>query len=212
MKSDFLEKEFLNNSIKIVDGVLYSSSPHVVVDIMSTDEDLIMEESAKILCQNKGTVLNVGFGLGIIDNYIRDFKPKEHHIIEIHPQIYDLAIKDKFHQTSFLHLGNWEDIVNQFMLKNKKFDAIYFDTYTFNRDKKQWAMFGNIVDKILNKGGIFSYFNDNASKIEKIEDILKPLNWEKNIKYIPFSKIKKQTNKKNILVSKRPYELIWFKK
>jgi hypothetical protein len=98
------------------------------------------------------------------------------------------------------------------MLKNKKFDAIYFDTYTFNRDKKQWAMFGDIVDKILNEGGIFSYFNDNASKIEKIEDVLKPLNWEKNVKYIPFSKIKKQTNKKNILVSKRPYELIWFKK
>ena len=205
-------KEYLENEVIFTETDLKSKYIDCDCPIMATNESELMKESADILCSNNGSVLNVGFGLGIIDNYIRNFKPKEHHIIEIHPQIYDLAIKDKFNQTSFLHLGNWEDIVNQFVLKNKKFDAIYFDTYTFNRDKKQWAMFGNIVDKILNKGGIFSYFNDNASKIEKIEDILKPLNWEKSIKYIPFSKIKKQTNRKNILISKRPYELIWFKK
>ena len=67
-----MEQEYLNNDINIIDGILYSSSPNVSVDIMSTDEDLIMEESANILCQNRGTVLNVGFGLGVIDNYIKN--------------------------------------------------------------------------------------------------------------------------------------------
>ena len=212
MKSDFLEKEFLSNNIEITDGVLYSSSPHVVLDIMSTDEDLIMEESANILCQNLGTVLNVGFGLGIIDNYIRKHNPKEHHIIEIHPKVYNLAIQQGFDKTAKLYLGDWQDIIQEFILKGKKFDAIYFDTYTFNRDKKQWAIFGSVVNKILNKGGTFSYFNDNASKIEKIEDILEPLKWEKNKKYIPYSKIIKRVKRDKPMVSKRPYELIWYKK
>lgn len=207
-----MEQEYLNNDINILDGVLYSSSPNIVVDIMSTDEDLIMEESANILCQNKGTVLNIGFGLGIIDNYIKKHNPKEHHIIEIHPKVYNLAIQQGFNKTAKLYLGDWQDIIQEFILKGKKFDAIYFDTYTFNRDKKQWAMFGKIVDKILNLDGIFAYYNNNASKIEKIEDILEPLKWEKNKKYIPYSKILKRVKRDKPIVSKRPYELIWYKK
>lgn len=207
-----MEQEYLNNDINIKDGVLYSSSPNIVVDIMSTDEDLIMEESANILCQNKDTVLNIGFGLGVIDNYIKKHAPKEHHIIEIHPKVYDLAVQQGFDKTAKLYLGDWQDIIQKFILEEKKFDAIYFDTYTFNRDKKQWAMFGKIVDKILNPNGIFAYYNNNASKIEKIEDILKPLKWEKNKKYIPYSKILKRIKRNKPMISKRPYELIWYKK
>tara|TARA_Y100000592_G_C5382130_1_gene273950 strand:- start:78 stop:704 length:627 start_codon:yes stop_codon:yes gene_type:complete len=205
-----VEQEYLSNSIDIIDGVLYSSSPNIVVDIMSTDEDLIMEESANILCQNLGTVLNVGFGLGIIDNYIRQHNPKEHHIIEIHPEVYNLAIQQGFNKTAKLYLGDWQDIIQEFILKGKKFDAIYFDTYTFNRNKKQWAMFGKAVNKILKPNGIFSYFNNNASKGEKIEDILKSFKWKKNKKYIPYSKILKRIKRKKPMISKRPYELIWF--
>ena len=41
-----------------------------------------MKETSDILCSNGGSVLNVGFGLGIIDTYIRNHNPKEHHIIE----------------------------------------------------------------------------------------------------------------------------------
>ena len=199
-----MEKEYLNHDINIIDGVLYSTSPNIVADIMSIDEDLIMKESASVLCQSKGTVLNIGFGLGIIDNYIKKHNPKEHHIIEIHPQVYDLAIQQGFDKTAKLYLGDWQDIVTEFLLKDKKFDAIYFDTYTFNRDKKQWAMFGGIVDKILNPGGIFAYYNNNASKIEKIENVLQPLKWEKNKKYIPYSKIVKNVKRNNPMISKRP--------
>lgn len=207
-----MEQEYLNNDINIIDGILYSSSPNVSVDIMSTDEDLIMEESANILCQNRGTVLNVGFGLGVIDNYIKRHNPKEHHIIEIHPKVYDLAVQQGFNKTAKLYLGDWQDIIQEFILKEKKFDAIYFDTYTFSREKKQWAMFGKIVNKILNPNGIFSYFNDIASKSEKIEDILKPFKWEKNKKYIPYSQIIKRVKRDKPMIAKRPYELIWYKK
>lgn len=207
-----MEKEYLNNDINIIDGILYSSSPNVSVDIMSIDEDLIMEESANILCQNEGTILNVGFGLGVIDNYIKRHNPKEHHIIEIHPKVYNLAIQQGFNKTAKLYLGDWQDIIQEFILKGKKFDAIYFDTYTFSREKKQWAMFGKIVNKILNPNGIFSYFNDIASKSEKIEDILENLKWEKNKKYIPYSQIIKRVKRDKPMIAKRPYELIWYKK
>ncbi len=207
-----MEQEYLNNDINILDGVLYSSSPNIPVDIMSIDEDLIMEESANILCQNKGTVLNVGFGLGVIDNYIKRQNPKEHHIIEIHPKVYDLAVQQGFDKTAKLYLGDWQDIVKKFIFQGKKFDAIYFDTYTFSKDKKQWAMFGKIVDKILNTNGIFSYFNNTASKVEKIEDILETLKWEKNKKYISYSQIIKRVKRDTPMIAKTPYELIWYKK
>ena len=157
-------------------------------------------------------MLNIGFGLGVIDNYIKKHNPKEHHIIEIHPQVYDLAIQQGFNKIAKLYLGDWQDIIQEFILKGKKFDAIYFDTYTFSREKKQWAMFGKIVNKILNPNGIFSYFNNIASKSEKIEDILENLKWEKNKKYIPYSQIIKRVKRDKPMIAKRPYELIWYKK
>ena len=56
--------------------------------IMMDWEDPIMEKSAEIICQNGGRVLNVGFGMGIIDSYIEEYDIEEHWIIEAHPDVY----------------------------------------------------------------------------------------------------------------------------
>ena len=37
-----------------------------------------------------------------IDNYIKKHDPKEHHIIEIHPKVYDLAVQQGFDKTAKL--------------------------------------------------------------------------------------------------------------
>jgi len=45
-----------------------------------------MEKTAKILCPKEGlSVLNVGFGLGLMDEALQKYKPAHHTIVEAHP-------------------------------------------------------------------------------------------------------------------------------
>ena len=56
--------------------------------VMAEWENEIMHASARALCegQDEGfAVLNVGFGLGIIDEAIQKYRPGRHVIIEPHP-------------------------------------------------------------------------------------------------------------------------------
>jgi ankyrin repeat protein len=57
--------------------------------VMMSWEAPLMRAHAAIICASKGDVLNVGFGMGIIDGYIRDeHTTKTHTIIEAHPDVY----------------------------------------------------------------------------------------------------------------------------
>jgi protein arginine N-methyltransferase 2 len=51
----------------------------------------IMERSAEIVCHNHGDVLNVGFGMAIIDTAIQKQGITTHTIIEAHPQVIEKA-------------------------------------------------------------------------------------------------------------------------
>ena len=62
--------------------------------IMMEWEREIMEASARAICINGGDILNVGFGMGIIDSYIQLLKPKTHWIIEGHPEVQKKIIED----------------------------------------------------------------------------------------------------------------------
>lgn len=72
----------------------YDDSIGVLLDdkgapVMMKWEREIMKASAEILLPNigKGRVLNVGFGMGIIDGYLQDRKPESHVIVEAHPAV-----------------------------------------------------------------------------------------------------------------------------
>ena len=57
--------------------------------VMMEWEREIMRASAEILLPGigKGRVLNIGFGMGIIDGYLQDRKPDSHVIVEAHPAV-----------------------------------------------------------------------------------------------------------------------------
>ena len=188
-------KEYLENDVIFTETELISNAFCKSCPIMGTNESELMKETADILCSNSGSVLNIGFGLGIIDTYIRNNNPKEHHIIEAHPQVCEKAKEMGFD----VYCGKWEDIIKDFIKEGKTFDSIYFDTYVFNfKEYPQWAPFTKVVPKLLNPNGIYSYFNDTASKIEKVEEIIETFGWKKHIKVIPKSTVHKS------------YELIWY--
>ena len=148
--------------------------------IMHNWETPLMAIDAKQICSKGGSILNIGYGMGIIDRFIRDYNPKKHTIIEVHPLIADNAIKEGFKNVL---VGDWYDIVKGL---DETFDAIYFDTFCFD-NRPDWKIFAKYhVDRLLKPGGIFSYFNRGAAKKQGVEDICRKMGWNKRTITIDF--------------------------
>lgn len=154
--------EYLSTPLRYKNGVLTSNALEGdLCSIMDNQEDLIMEKSAEVLFKNKPkSVLNIGHGLGIIDSYIKLHNPESHTIVDIHPDAVKFAKSKGFNQVVNMDWRNYAEICIQ---KGVKFDSIYFDTYNLNILKHEWIDFGKVVDSILNKGGIFCWFNGFAA-------------------------------------------------
>lgn len=79
------------------------------------------------------TVLNVGFGMGIIDTALQDIGPPyQHHIIEAHPDVYQKMVRDGWttrRQGVHVHFGKWQDVIPKLIEQGLQMDAIFFDTY-----------------------------------------------------------------------------------
>ena len=94
--------QYLNQKVIYTDdGRLLDEEGNAVM--MGWEID-IMEDIAKILCKNKGKILNVGFGLGLIDEFIELEKPKEHWIIEAHPDVINYMKTDKKNYNNKINL------------------------------------------------------------------------------------------------------------
>jgi protein arginine N-methyltransferase 2 len=142
--------------------------------IMMEWERPIMEKSAEIVCRNKGRVLNVGFGMGLIDSFIQTHGVDEHWIIEPHLDVFTKMMDDGWHlkpNVRILH-GDWQ----WFMKYLPKFDGIYIDTWA----EEIWDFQRN-VPNMLKPDGIFSFFNnprgdENGIHMTQTEfDILTPI-------------------------------------
>ena len=63
----------------------------------------LMAAHAEVICRGSGDVLNVGFGMGIIDTYIQGYAPRSHTIIEaVRPHRFSHA-RPTTHPTSWLN-------------------------------------------------------------------------------------------------------------
>lgn len=121
--------------------------------IMMEWEKPIMEKSAEIICKNGGRVLNVGFGMGLIDNAIEEYPISEHWIIEPHLDVFTKMMDEGWHlkpNVRILH-GDWQ----WFMKYLPKFDGIYIDTWD-----EEIHDFHRNVPNMLSPDGIYSYFNN----------------------------------------------------
>ena len=121
--------------------------------IMMEWERPIMKKSADIICEKKGKVLNVGFGMGIIDGYIQEHNVEQHWIIEPHLDVYTKMFQDGWHLKPNVRImfGDWQWYIKYLPM----FDGIYFDTWDDNGGD-----FLVNVPNILKDDGVFSYFNN----------------------------------------------------
>ncbi len=144
--------------------VLKTQSDKFVMMIWETD---LMKQHALRVTQIYGHVLEIGFGMGISAQFIQDFGCKSHTIVESHPQIleklYEWA-KDKSNVTVIP--GDWFKL--QDIICKNHYDGIFYDADCNNSP----AFRRVIVDKVLNKNGIFTYFAPNGTDKYYYGDVL----------------------------------------
>ncbi|KPM34408.1 Protein arginine N-methyltransferase 2 [Neonectria ditissima] len=163
-------EEYLSSKLTYDNDKLVDSDLNGVMMAWETD---IMRRSVAALIPDSAPgkrILNIGFGMGIIDGMLADLKPSRHHIIEAHPSVLEHLAQpgSKFgseweksgsEEGAFkVHKGKWQDIVPQLLADGEIYDAIYFDT--FGEDYSQLRMFfTEYVIGIMDEGGRFSFFN-----------------------------------------------------
>lgn len=149
---------YLSSSLSIHSTHLLDSSRN---GIMMSWETPIMERTAAILAPSPGLrILNVGYGMGIIDDFFQKSSPAAHHIIEAHPSILAQmrANPTWSSPTVTIHAGRWQDVVHNLIAQGQLFDVIYFDTfaedYSAFRD-----FFSDFVIRLLDERGRWGFFN-----------------------------------------------------
>jgi hypothetical protein len=60
-------------------------------------------------------VLNVGFGMGLVDQAIQRYEPEEHTIVEAHPEVYARMLKLGWGEKKNVRIlfGRWQDVLPQ---------------------------------------------------------------------------------------------------
>lgn len=123
--------------------------------IMMAWEKPLMEAHAKAICSIGGHVLNIGFGMGLVDTAIQQYNPVSHTIVEAHPEVYDRMLRDGWGKKENVKIvfGRWQDVLPQL----ESYDGIFFDTYgEYYEDLRE---FHHHLPKLLKSGGIYSFFN-----------------------------------------------------
>ena len=109
-------------------------------------------------------VLNVGFGMGIIDTILQDeYTPGLHIIIEAHPDVYQHMIQKGWDQKPNVRIcfGTWQTVVPQLRAEGCVLDAIFFDTYGEHyMDMEDFHE--QMVHLLAKPHGIYSFFNGLA--------------------------------------------------
>lgn len=122
---------------------------NVVMDKASKN---LMEYYSYIVCQNKGDVLDVGFGMGFSANKMSELADS-YTCIETNPQIYKNASAWAKTKTNVnIIFGDWIDIIPQLGLK---YDGIFMDTH----NDPNYEIFEQTCKQIAKEGCILSIYN-----------------------------------------------------
>tara|TARA_B100002019_G_scaffold272613_1_gene267981 strand:- start:1278 stop:1946 length:669 start_codon:yes stop_codon:yes gene_type:complete len=142
--------------------------------IMMEWEKPIMEHQGKFICQNGGKILNVGFGMGYIDDEIQRHNVEKHTIIECHPDVWLKMREDGWMDKPNVEciFGTWQEIMPRLEAEGRMFDGVYFDTW----DEEDIPFHMNI-QRLLYPDGLYSWFNKT----------LNPKQTQMNGKYAPLT-------------------------
>ncbi|KAH8996552.1 S-adenosyl-L-methionine-dependent methyltransferase [Lactarius hatsudake] len=138
------------------------------IGVMMGWERGIMQETVRGMCVDHPNtemglrVLNVGFGLGIIDACFQalPIPPSRHVIIEPHPDVLRYMRERGWYDRKGVIVleGKWQDFVGTELLEDMTFDAVYTDT--FSEEYEDLRLFFDHLPKLLaGPNARFSFFN-----------------------------------------------------
>ena len=148
---------FKDNILEFSDNKIVDQD--TMTEVMMDWEAPIMQKSAEYICESKGDILEIGFGMGICSDYIQERDVNSHTIVEIHPQVLEKLnewVKDKDNVTVIE--GDWltSNITG-------KYDGIFLDT--FGDDSRN--SFKSFAIKVGKTGSKLTYWNNyNYAKHE----------------------------------------------
>ncbi len=157
-------KEDWSKHRAVFDGDKLKIAGHPVMESWESD---YMKTLAGIATENGGDVLEVGYGMGIASSHIREASGLGvHTIIEFHPDVLAKCRKDLGKEIAngevVLLEGFWEDVTKK--LASESFMGILFDTYPLHEENIHQNHFDFFPDafRLLKKGGVFTYYSDEA--------------------------------------------------
>ncbi|MBA5871019.1 MAG: amino acid adenylation domain-containing protein [Nitrospira sp. CR2.1] len=143
--------------------------------VMQDWEAPLMKAMADIVTQQRGDVLEVGFGMGISASYIQAGRPRSHTIIECNRDVMQ-AFGDWTgrYQDRDIRLvqGRWQDVVDDLGL----FDGVFFDTYPASEAEFEESVLNSInfaegfipvASKLLRPGGVFTYYTNEIDSFSR---------------------------------------------
>ncbi len=130
--------------------------------VMERWEDPYMQELARIAASQGGTVLEVGFGMGISAQYIQSHAIDSHYIIEANNDVFDTLVtfaQESAHPIIPLY-GFWQDIAK--VIPDGSISGILFDTYPLSEDEihQNHFTFFEEAFRMLKDGGVLTYYSD----------------------------------------------------
>ncbi|OAX43320.1 arginine methyl transferase [Rhizopogon vinicolor AM-OR11-026] len=139
------------------------------VGVMMGWERDIMQKTVEKLCidhakRDKGLkVLNVGFGLGIIDDFFQNLStpPALHVIVEPHHDVLAHMKEQGWYDKKGVSIleGKWQDCIASEALQGfGKFDVIYTDTFSENYSELH-TFFKHLRELLAGPESRFSFFN-----------------------------------------------------
>ena len=146
----FKEHILTFSDTKIVD------TSHDDMEVMMSWEAPIMKKTAEYVCQSKGDILEIGFGMGICSDYIQAQGVNSHTIVEIHPQILERLntwASDKSNVTVIE--GDWYTVNGL-----STYDGIFLDTY----GDKNLDSFKSFAESKGKAGAKATYWNNHVGE------------------------------------------------
>jgi spermidine synthase len=126
-------------------------------EIMMDWETELMREHAKIVTENGGDILEIGFGMHICADFIQEADINSHTIVEIHDEIFERLLEWAKDKPNVIPIkGDWFDSIP----KDKKYDGIMHDTWK----DKNWHLFLNNIETSLKPKGIVTFFNSDIEE------------------------------------------------
>ena len=119
--------------------------------VMMGWEKPIMKVASEVVTANGGDILNIGFGMGIVDSYIQETNPTSHTIIESHPDVIQYMKDNGWEDRCNCVYGRWQDCIDTI----GQFDGIYLDTW---KDERVSSI-PKLLETCLKDGGVFSMWH-----------------------------------------------------